>query len=305
MKVETFWGPREKAVLGMMAFALCFCSDALPREMQKTIAVSRFENKTLFGAEIGEGMADQLADALVRSGQFAVVDRLTMADVIAEQDWATSGRMQASEFAQTGKLLSVQFHIKGTITEFVTQSSGSDSRVNIGGFRVGGKQEKAHVGLLLQLIDTTSGRVLLSERVEEKATASGVDVSGTPKGIEFGTESFIKTPLGKATQGAIDKAVDLIVRKLRNVPYECSVVKADGEEVIISTGQRNGAQSGDIFDIYDRQEELIDPVTGESLGGDEAKIGAVEIYQVEEKFSRAKVLSSSKDIQRGYIARLK
>jgi curli biogenesis system outer membrane secretion channel CsgG len=303
MKISFFKYPATRRIFVAAALVLGFCADALPKGPQKVVAVSRFENKTLFGGEIGEGMADQLADALVKSGQFIVVERQTLTDITAEQDWAASGRMKASQSAQTGKLLSAQIHVMGTITEFESQSSGSDSGVRFGGFRVGGKHERAHVGLILRLIDTTSGTILFSEKVEGKANAAGVDVAGSPQGIDFGTEAFGKTPLGKATHDAIANAVDLITRKLREIPYECSVVKAGEEEVIISAGERSGVKAGDVFDIYSREEELVDPVTGESLGSDEERVGSVQVYQIEEKFSRAKVLNASRAIQRGDAAR--
>jgi hypothetical protein len=157
--------------------------------------------------------------------------------------------------------------------------------------------------LILRLIDTTSGHVLLSERVEKHASSTGMDVSGSRSGVDFGSQNFLKTPLGKAAQQAIDQCVMIIVSKLKQVPFECSVVKADGDDVIISAGERTGAKSGDVFDVFSKGEELTDPVTGESLGSEEEKTGKIQIYQVAEKFSKAKVLNSSKQIERGQIAR--
>ena len=40
----------------------------------------------------------------------------------------------------------------------------------------------------------------LVHRVEGKAKSGGIGVSGNVKGLDFGTDGFSKTPLGKATQ---------------------------------------------------------------------------------------------------------
>jgi curli biogenesis system outer membrane secretion channel CsgG len=303
MDLETFFLKAKTLVPVGISLFFCLCSTAWPQGLRKVIAVSRFENKTAFGGEIGDAMADQLTQALVKSAQFSVVERQTLLDVVAEQDWATSGKMQSSESAQTGRLTSAQIHVKGTVTEFESRISSRNSQVSVKGIRLGGKREEAHMGLILRLIDTTSGLVLLSERVEQKASSAGMDVSGSQSGVGFGTEKFLKTPLGKATQLAVDQCVAIIVEKLKQIPFTCSVVKVDGEEAIISAGEKTGARSGDLFDVFTRGEELTDPSTGERLGSEEQKIAKIQIYQVAEKFSKAKIVSSSKQIQRGDLAR--
>ncbi|MGH8598282.1 MAG: CsgG/HfaB family protein, partial [Gammaproteobacteria bacterium] len=107
--------------------------------MKKVVAVSRFENKTAWKGQVllDDGMADQLTDALMQSGQFTVMERQTLSDVMSEQDLAASGRAVQSKSAEMGKLVSAQVLIKGTITEFENASTGSDSGVGFGGFKIG------------------------------------------------------------------------------------------------------------------------------------------------------------------------
>src|SRR6266404_3105929 len=119
--------------------------------LKKIVAVSRFENKTSWQGQVslGDGMADQLTDALMQSGQFVVMERQTIKDVITEQDFANSGRVQKAASAETGKLVSAQILVKGTVTEFESASSGSENGVGFGGFKIGNKREEAHVGLII------------------------------------------------------------------------------------------------------------------------------------------------------------
>jgi curli biogenesis system outer membrane secretion channel CsgG len=274
--------------------------------LKKIVAVSRFENKTSWKGQISldDGMADQLTDALMQSGQFVVVERQTLSDVTGEQDLANSGRAQKSASAQTGKLVNAQILVKGTVTEFESQSSGSENGVGFAGFHIGNKKEEAHVGLIIRLIDTTTGEVLASQRVEGKAASGGVKVGANVSGVQFGTAGFDKTPMGKAVQMAIDDAVSQIAAKLKDVPFQARVVKVNGDnELFISGGSKTGVAEGDVFTIYSVGENLVDPSTGEQLGSELTKKGTVKVTTVEEKYAKAKSDTSLKDIKAGDIVK--
>jgi curli biogenesis system outer membrane secretion channel CsgG len=274
--------------------------------LKKIVAVSRFENKTAWRGQVSldDGMADQLTDALMQSGQFIVMERQTIKDVMTEQDFANSGRVQKAQSAETGKLVSAQILVKGTVTEFENQSSGSANGVGFAGFKIGNKREEAHVGLIIRLIDTTTGEVLASQRVEGKAASGGVTVGANVSGAQFGTAGFDKTPLGKAVQMAIDNAVSQIAAKLKGVPFQARVVKVNGdEELLISGGAKTGIAEGDAFTVYSVGENLVDPSTGEQLGAELEKKGSVKVVKVEEKYAKAKSDAVLKGIKAGDIVR--
>jgi curli biogenesis system outer membrane secretion channel CsgG len=247
--------------------------------LKKVVAVSRFENRSNVGGQwaLDDGMADQLADALVQSGRFVVVERQTLRDVTGEQDLVTSGRARRSASAQTGKLVSSQILIKGTISR----------GIGFGGFKLGSKRQEAHVGLILRLIDTTTGEVLDSQRVEGKASSGGLAVSGSVAGLGFGSDGFKKTPLGKATQIAIDNAVERISHRLSDVPFQAHVIRAKGRSVLINAGEQTGVSVGDEFRVFGVGEEIVDPITGESLGVEEEELGVLRVTQVKERYARA------------------
>ena len=291
---------------GAMLAGCFFSSTSMAATLKKIVAVSRFENKTSWKGQVSldDGMADQLTDALMQSGQFVVMERQTLGDVMAEQDLANSGRAQKSQSAQTGKLVNAQILVKGTVTEFESNSQGSDSGVGFGGFKIGAKRDEAHVGLIIRLIDTTTGEVLDSQRVEGKAASGGTSFGMNVAGVDFGTSGFSKTPLGKATQMAIDNAVSIIAAKLKNVPFQARIVKVNGDdEVLISGGQKTGVSEGDTFTIYSVGESLVDPATGEQLGSEMEKKGGVKVTKVEEKYAKAKSDVPLKGIKAGDIVK--
>jgi len=117
-------------LLGLTLATLSLTAITHAATLKKIVAVSSFENKTTWRGQVdlGDGMADQLTDALMQSGQFTVMERQQLGAVVAEQDLANSGRAQKSQSAQTGKLVNAQILIKGTVTEFQENSSGSAKR---------------------------------------------------------------------------------------------------------------------------------------------------------------------------------
>lgn len=272
--------------------------------LKKIVAVSRFENKSNWKGQwdLDNGMADQLTNALVQSGQFVVLERQTLEDVLSEQNLAASGMAQKSSTARAGKLTSAQMLVKGTITEFEEASSGGGGGIRVLGVGVGGAKKTAHVGMTIRLIDTTTGQVLYSERVEGKAESESVSGSVDLGAVSFGGDAFHKTPLGKAVQQAIDNCVEIITSKMQGIPFKASIIKAEGSEVFIAAGKQSGVSPGDTFSAYKLGEELVDPDTGELLGADETKIGTVQVFDVKDKYSKAKVLSGS-GYEKGQIVR--
>ena len=284
---------------------IAVATSAQASNLKKIVAVSRFENKTSWKGQVSldDGMADQLTDALMKSGAFTVLERQTLGDVTAEQDLAGSGRTATSKSAQTGKLVSAQILVKGTVTEFESSSQGSDSGIGFGGFKIGAKRDEAHVGLIIRLIDTTSGEVIASERVEGKATSGGTSFGMNVAGVGFGTSGFSKTPLGKAVQEAIDHCVEVITSKLEKVPFCASVIKVNGNEMYIGAGAKTGINVGDTFTVYSVGEDLVDPSTGEKLGSEETAKGTVKVTKVEDKFCKAQADGDLKDIKPGDVVK--
>ncbi len=293
-------------LIGLTSVALFLTAAAQGAVLKKIVAVSSFENKTTWRGQVdlGDGMADQLTDALMQSGQFTVMERQQLGAVVAEQDLANSGRAQKSQSAQTGKIVNAQILIKGTVTEFQENSSGSANGVGFGGFSIGNKRSEAHMAVIIRLIDTTTGEVLASERAEGKATSGGMSVGANVDGVGFGTSGFSKTPLGKAMQETIDKAVAIIADKLKGVPFEARIIKVSGDnDLLISGGGKTGIAEGDVFTSYSVGENLVDPATGEQLGSELEKKGTIKVTKVEEKYAKAHSDAPLKDIKAGDIVK--
>lgn len=273
---------------------------------KKNIAVMDFENKA--GAEaqwnLGSGMTEMLTTALVNSNRFTVVERQAIADVITEQDFGASGRTREAGAAKIGQILNAQVLVRGAVTEFQTRTSSSSGAFGYAGGSIGMSSSKAHVAVNIRLYDATTGQIIDSIRCEGDAKSGGLSLgySGT---FSFGTKSFAKTPLGKATQQTINKAVYFIIKKMNTIPWEGKIVSVKGNTVYINAGKDSNVLVGDEFTVYKKGEELVDPDTGMSLGSEDTKVGRVQITSVEKKFSKASAIAGSlKSFGRGDIIRL-
>ena len=271
---------------------------------KKMIAVMDFENKAGAAAnfKIGSGMAEMLTTSLINSGRFIVVERQAIQDVLAEQDFGASGRTAPEAAAKFGRILNAQIMVRGAVTEFAQSTSGGGQGFSYKGFSLGMSGGKAHVAVNIRLYDSTTGQVLDSQRCEGLASSSGLSFGYSESDWGVGTSTFKATPLGEATQRAIDDAVYFIARRMQDVIWEGRIVTVKGPAVYLNCGATSGVQAGDSFNVYRPGEELIDPATGISLGSETTMLGRVQIVEVQDKFSKATAVSGT-GFKRGDIIR--
>jgi curli biogenesis system outer membrane secretion channel CsgG len=173
---------------------------------KKRIAVMPFDVKVQRGGQIGSGMSDMLADALVNTNRFIVLERQHVKDVMAEQDFGRSGRVKKETAPAVGEIEGAQLLIRGAVTTFEPECSGGTLAV------VGVK--KACVSVNMRIIDAKTGRVLNATTVDGSAMTAGVgltaNVSTMP--LPLGLGGWSKTPMERAIRNCIDSAVQHIVK---------------------------------------------------------------------------------------------
>jgi len=287
---------KRALIIAVLAISVVFASDCFAaKALKKTVAVFDFKNDSGFSssASLGKDFSTQLSDALLQSGKFIVLSRKDLDVVMAEQDLAQSGRFAKTTSAKVGKIVPAQILIKGQITEFQENTKGGGQGLSVHGFSIGSKKSSAHVAVIIQLIDSTTGEILQSKRVEGEAKAGGLSL-GYSGSFGINSSNFKKTPLGKAVQVAIDNAVVFVSQKMAAIPWKGKVVlaKEDGT-IFINSGEKSGVRVGDSFKVFSVGESLIDPDTGMDLGSDNTKIADISVFEVQEKFSKARVSGSA------------
>lgn len=275
------------------------------------IAVTAFENKVKTPIpdarwKIGEGLAEMLTSELSKTGQFIVVERQALGDIVKEQELGQSGLVRGETAAQTGQVLGAQIIVRGAVTEFEEQTSGGGAGVRSRNFSIEGSASSAHVALDIRLIDASTGQVIASHNAAKTVPSAGGGFGARSGNVTFGGDIFFQTPLGQATRAAMQDALQFIMATaFKAVTPSFSIVKVEGGMAYVNAGVNSNVRVGDVFMVYSKGEELVDPDTGLKLGSDERLIGSIRLTNVQEKFSIGTVLGGAGTMKRGDLVKVR
>jgi len=252
------------------------------KRLKKRVAVFEFDDKTdhrwrwWTGQSVGRGMADMLTTELVKSGKYRVMERQAIEAVMKEQQMGLSGAITSESAAKVGKLLGVELAILGAVTEFGYKKSQTGGRLKKLGFGLGVQSASATVGIDIRFTDTSTGEILAAENVRKEKSKKGLSVD--TKELSFkNRNAFDESLVGKAAREAVQEIMKKIETQMANLPWQAKIIKVSGTNVYINSGAEAGVNIGDVFVIYSKGEELIDPDTGLSLGSEEEKIGEIGV----------------------------
>jgi curli biogenesis system outer membrane secretion channel CsgG len=241
---------------------------------KQTIMVGSFDNAEIVGGTTTAiGLGAMLTEALVKDGNFVVIERGGPAD---------------------GKTLNAQVIILGTVIKFTPNAGGG--ALNIGntgggflgmlGSSAGAKTAVAKVEVNLRLIDSTTSQVLYSGSASGSASTKDVGVNiYTAAGMQIGQSAFFTTPLGKASQQAIGDAVKKIHESMAKVPWSAYVIDTDGANAYINAGADGNIREGMTFHAYRNGKQLVDPQTHVVLDTITDDIGTCTVQSVRSKIS--------------------
>jgi curli biogenesis system outer membrane secretion channel CsgG len=247
------------------------------------VIVGSFENKAdhhwYHGPDPGEGMADMLITALIKSGKFRVFERAALDEILAEKnlsmsDLANPG-VEAAKKVEIGDIL-----VKGVVTEFgYKEGKVGGSIAKLGG-RGGLKSYTGRVAVDLRLISIGSSEVLWADSVDKSESSKSLDLS-TSK-FSFGDQkAFDEHVVGKATRKVIDAIVDKLEEQTQKMPWSGILIVAD-DYLVIDAGTEIGLAPGMEFEVKRLEKEVKHPKTGQVLKRIYKDVGVVRATEVEE-----------------------
>ncbi|NNF51754.1 MAG: hypothetical protein HKN59_04875 [Gammaproteobacteria bacterium] len=256
------------------------------------------------------GIEAIVVDVMNATSRFRLVERQTEAlqGVLNEQDMGASGRVAKPSAAKLGNILGAEYLVQVVVTNYEPGTEGRDIGVGalsrkvplLGGVKI--KNRQGQVGMNFRLIDAETSEILFTKQIESIIKESGLAFGGAAWGgagaLGGFMSSYSKTPIGQAVIAGINKGVYELVKQIGGGVAQGSVIKADSQEVFVNLGEESVA-IGDVLKVMVKGEELIDPDTGISLGGDDEYIGNIEVISVKDKYSIAKPVSLSRTPDRG------
>ena len=188
--------------------------------------------------DILNGMTQLLTDRLAQADNIRVVERTRVYDILDEQDFGQSHRVDAETAAAIGRILGVDFLVLSTLTQL---DVGEKGEISFGPLSVSGVT--AEVVLSGRVVDATTAEVMGSYRGEGRNTQAALSVSDL-KGLSFGSNAFSSSALGKSIQAAVDDFsahVMADIDSFRTVSREMegSIVAILGSKLIIDIGRNH------------------------------------------------------------------
>ncbi len=147
------------------------------------------------------------------------------------------------------------------------------------------RTRNGHVSIDLRVIDTTTGRVVLVHTVSRRINRRSIAFSGIGNDVSFSADTFENTALGQATREAIAEAVAYFESALADVPWSAQVAKVKGGQVYVNAGANANLQVGHPLTVYEVRDRVVDPITQEVLGVEEAELGTIMIEQVQPRYA--------------------
>jgi len=282
----------------------------VPQGRKKRVAVFDFDYATvktnsaaLFGADIdiGRGIADLLVKNLVTDGTYSVIERKALDKILAEQNFSNSDRANPASAAKIGKILGLDAIIVGSITEFGNETKNTKiggGGGGFGGFGVGGfghKDSKANVMLDARLVDIDSAEILgvaegkgQSKRSSNSLLGGGGNWHGFGGGaVDFGSSDFQQTIIGEAVKAATDEMTTGVIAaapklQARVIKVEGVIAAVDGGQIVLNIGSKTGIKVGDHMSVERITSTIKDPATGAVLRKMTAKLGELEVTDVDD-----------------------
>ena len=188
------------------------CGVAVAKD-RPVVAVLDFTNDTQaawWRSDVGRELGGMLANELVGTGAFKVVERQKLGAVLSEQDLGASGRVNKSTAAKMGQVTGAQYLITGKVAAYEENTAGSGGGLSFKGISVGGKRSKAYLAIDLRVVNANTGEVEFVRTVEGNSKGGGMSLGLSRGGFGGSLGGHKKTPTGKAIRAALIEATDYL-----------------------------------------------------------------------------------------------
>ena len=243
-------------------------------------AAARADGTFLSLQRVAEAIDGQVIDSLNGTRKFEVVAR-SDSDALLEEAGATGQNFQLGE---------ADYLIVPSIDDF----QDFVETATFGGIGKVVQKRKIRLGMVARIYDLKNGNKLVESanfQLDNKDIEQLMNQS-----VREG--SFSDALLRKIAEEMGSKTANRVV----DVIYPAKVIALTGSQATINRGDGTGIVKGQMWDVFALGEEMIDPDTGESLGGNEVKVGSLRIDRVTPKFSSG-TLTENFGVIKGSVVR--
>ncbi len=295
-------GPKKRIAVMDMAYESSYSGEY--GEFMKWLKET---TRTYEKNDLGDRLTEMLTTALMDTGRFIVLERKAINDI---RDEIRIGEELGNEktAVKRGNVLGAQLLVRAAVTEFTNKSSGSSTGISLSRIGLGGKKSKASVTVDVRVYDANTSQIIASEKATGDSESKGGSIFVRLGSVDIGHKEEKNDPIQHAVRIAIEKAVQFIVKKADDLPWEGWVAEAEGmsdEEFYINRGSDDGLKEGDVLIVAHPGKNVVDSQTGEVLQRKkDVVVGECKVLEVNKRSSVARLISGS-GVKPGDVVKLK
>lgn len=236
------------------------------------------EMQDLTGGAQADNFVAMIETAIIGSGKFRIIERARLETLLKEQGLGRGGVVTTNNKKRVGGFEGVDYLVYGTITSIsaVNKSNLGDNllRGMLGGSRNQTAEcfnTKVRMEADIRITDTNTGEVRYATRISQEQESATVCGGGT----QIDSAGLMR--------GAADSIATGLVTTI--FPIQVAAIQGDGT-VILNYGS-GAVERGDFLMVYGETTEIPDPSGTGTIKIDGEKIGAIQVTDVQNAFSRA------------------
>ncbi|GEM_PF-3252196 len=172
---------------------------------------------------LGNGLSTMLERELWKRG-VDIIDRSLMASRLSERAIGDLGIADTNTVAKFGQELGAEWQISVEVTNIgeKTENFGGGLADRIFGGGIGVSTTKAEVSVTARLVDISTGRTLVMTDGDGEESKSSISLGGVSwwnwaAGVNFSSNEWLESRLGKASRKAVEKLADNMVKDWPNI----------------------------------------------------------------------------------------
>ena len=149
-----------------------------PKPLAQRVPVTIYEFRSAVPAVNGNAATDMFITALIKSGQFRVVERQRLSQgVVYEKQ--LNGAGQTTGRIAAAPLRGARYIFEGALSEANATEAQRQGGINIAGLSLGGSSTRGKLAIDVRIVDAATGDVVDSVDVRKPVQASNSSVGGT------------------------------------------------------------------------------------------------------------------------------
>jgi curli biogenesis system outer membrane secretion channel CsgG len=159
----------------------------------------------------GEGLASMLVSTLQDTSRFNILEKKISKRVFDIYSTNAANSICQSGRSKISQTPGVRYFVLGSVTDITEETNSGGGQVKTSMFSVAAGQSIASITLHLRVIDTSTGLVVYSKRLEGTLVGKSLNLGVNYAGIGAGGSKSVRTQLGNAAQKVLDKCAEDII----------------------------------------------------------------------------------------------